>query len=114
MKKLLAMTAFLGLISCGSNESEEEKKNADTAASDHSTHGESGADATTASNKSMMSMMQENMGQMKAVQSTGNPDNDFAALMKVHHMGALDMAQIEISRGTCTLQSRVPATVLWQ
>jgi uncharacterized protein (DUF305 family) len=48
----------------------------------------------------MMQLMQSNMDQMKAVQSTGNPDNDFAALMKVHHMGALEMAQVEVSQGT--------------
>lgn len=49
---------------------------------------------------SLMDMMNKNMQDMKGVQSTGNPDNDFAALMKVHHMGALEMAQAEIANGT--------------
>ena len=56
--------------------------------------------ANPASYASMMDMMNKNMQDMKAVQSTGNPDNDFAALMKVHHMGALEMAQAEVANGT--------------
>ena len=31
--------------------------------------------------------------------STDNPDNDFAAMMKTHHMGALEMAQVEVAQG---------------
>lgn len=56
--------------------------------------------ANPASSASMMDMMNKNMQDMKAVQSTGNPDNDFAALMKVHHIGALEMAQAEIANGS--------------
>lgn len=47
-----------------------------------------------------MDMMNKNMQEMKSMQSTGNPDNDFAAMMKTHHMGALEMAQAELSQGT--------------
>ena len=50
--------------------------------------------------KSMMQLMQRNMDEMRAIPSTGNPDNDFAALMKVHHMGALQMAQMEVTQGS--------------
>lgn len=32
--------------------------------------------------------------------STGNPDNDFAAMMKIHHMGAIEMAQLELAKGS--------------
>ena len=54
---------------------------------------------SSGSNASMMDMMNKNMQDMKAVQSSNNPDNDFAALMKVHHMGALEMAQAEVAQG---------------
>jgi uncharacterized protein (DUF305 family) len=47
-----------------------------------------------------MDIMNKNMQEMKSMQSTGNPDNDFAAMMKTHHMGALEMAQAELSQGT--------------
>jgi uncharacterized protein (DUF305 family) len=40
------------------------------------------------------------MNQMKAVPSTGNPDTDFATLMKVHHQGAVDMAHLLLAKGT--------------
>lgn len=67
----------------------------DTAAMTHGT-----GTAAMAGGQSMMSIMQRNMDQMKSMQSTGNPDQDFAALMKVHHMGAVEMAQLEMAQGT--------------
>lgn len=57
-------------------------------------------DTFNLSGESMMEIMNRNMNQMKAVPSTGNPDNDFAALMKIHHMGAVEMAQLELSKGS--------------
>jgi len=56
--------------------------------------------APSSNNASMMDMMTKNMQEMKSLQSTGNPDNDFAAMMKIHHIGALDMAQAEVAQGT--------------
>jgi uncharacterized protein (DUF305 family) len=61
---------------------------------------DSGMVTTTASTVSLMDMMDKNMQDMKAVPSSNNPDNDFASLMKMHHMGALEMAQAEVTRGT--------------
>ncbi|HUC82331.1 MAG TPA: DUF305 domain-containing protein [Flavisolibacter sp.] len=55
---------------------------------------------TTMGNVNLMDMMNKNMQEMKAMQSTGNPDNDFAAMMKTHHMGATEMAQAEVAQGT--------------
>lgn len=57
-------------------------------------------DTAGTAGKSMMGLMQANMDQMKAMPSTGNPDNDFAGLMKIHHMGAIEMAQLELAQGT--------------
>jgi uncharacterized protein (DUF305 family) len=99
MKRYLLMAGFaLGLTACGDNNS----NHASHTAADSSGHSEHAANSTAnpASSMSMMDMMNKNMQDMKAVQSTGNPDNDFAALMKVHHMGALEMAQAEIANGT--------------
>jgi hypothetical protein len=44
---------------------------------------------------SMMGMM-KNMDSMKM---TGDPDRDFATMMKMHHQGAIDMAQMELKIG---------------
>jgi uncharacterized protein (DUF305 family) len=47
----------------------------------------------------MMTIMHQNMMQMDALTMTMDPDNDFATMMKVHHQGAIDMANEENSRG---------------
>lgn len=42
------------------------------------------------------------MGMMKGMESmrmSGDTDRDFAAMMKVHHQGAIDMAQLELKSG---------------
>ena len=44
---------------------------------------------------SMMGMM-KNMDSMKM---SGDTDRDFATMMKMHHQGALDMAQMELQNG---------------
>ncbi len=44
---------------------------------------------------SMMGMM-KNMDSMKM---SGDTDRDFAMMMKVHHQGAIDMAQMELQNG---------------
>ena len=107
MKRILLLAGLAaGIVSCGDNNNKQRTtKSIDS--NDHSSHPSNGtttqtgsADSSSLSGQSMMSLMQANMNQMKAIQSTGNPDNDFAALMKVHHMGALDMAEMEIAKGT--------------
>jgi uncharacterized protein (DUF305 family) len=40
------------------------------------------------------------MDQLKSTQSLGSQNKDFAALMKIHHMGAIEMARLEVSQGT--------------
>jgi uncharacterized protein (DUF305 family) len=44
---------------------------------------------------SMMGMMKN----MESMKMTGDTDQDFAAMMKVHHQGAIDMAQMELQSG---------------
>jgi uncharacterized protein (DUF305 family) len=43
-----------------------------------------------------MDGMHEKMG---AMQMSDNVDHDFAMMMRVHHQGALDMAQVELDKG---------------
>lgn len=52
-------------------------------------------DGSQAMHKSMMSGM-EGMRQMKM---SGDPDKDFAMMMKMHHQQALDMAKLELEQG---------------
>lgn len=45
--------------------------------------------------KSMESMHQ----QMSSMQMTGDADHDFAMMMRIHHQGAVEMAQAELANG---------------
>ena len=47
-------------------------------------------------------MKQSMMGGMDAMHKmpmSGDTDKDFAMMMKIHHQGALDMAQVELDQG---------------
>ncbi len=57
-------------------------------------------DTSGMAGKTMMSAMNTMMTDMKNISSTGNPDNDFATLMKAHHISAIEMSQLELARGT--------------
>jgi uncharacterized protein (DUF305 family) len=47
----------------------------------------------------MKTMMKENSDKMMSMQMSGNPDVDFAMMMREHHMGALQMAEMELKNG---------------
>jgi uncharacterized protein (DUF305 family) len=44
---------------------------------------------------SMMGMMKS----METMKMSGDPDRDFAMMMKMHHQGAIDMAQMQLKSG---------------
>lgn len=47
----------------------------------------------------MMSMMKDMNDKMASMTMSGNQDIDFAMMMRLHHQGAIDMAQVEIKSG---------------
>jgi len=47
----------------------------------------------------MMSIMHLMSAQMSAMQMTGDADHDFASMMKMHHQGAINMANKELENG---------------
>ena len=47
----------------------------------------------------MKHSMMGSMDGMKNMQMSGDPDKDFAMMMKIHHQGAVDMAQMELAHG---------------
>ena len=47
----------------------------------------------------MKAMMKDNNEKMSSMNMTGNPDVDFAMMMRIHHQGAIDMAQSELKNG---------------
>ena len=56
---------------------------------------QSGADGSADMKKSMMG----GMDSMQKMQMSGNTDKDFAMMMKIHHQGAVDMAEMELAHG---------------
>ena len=47
----------------------------------------------------MQTMMKDSNDKMSAMKMTGNADVDFAMMMRMHHQGAIDMAQSELRDG---------------
>ena len=55
--------------------------------------------AASAADKAYVAAMRTMMSAMN-VESTGNPDKDFALMMIPHHQAAIDMAKAELQYGT--------------
>ena len=47
----------------------------------------------------MKAMMKDMSGKMTSMPMSGDPDVDFAMMMRIHHQGAIDMANAELSNG---------------
>ena len=47
----------------------------------------------------MKAMMKDMSGKMTSMPMSGDPDVDFAMMMRIHHQGAIDMANAELSKG---------------
>lgn len=107
MKKTFFLAGVLFVfVAC--NQSEQQSgENAASDTASHSAHNNmtgdgtaSGTDTSHMAGQSMMDLMKNNMKQMEEVRSLGSNDKDFAALMKIHHTGALEMARLQVARGT--------------
>lgn len=55
--------------------------------------------AQQSASDAMMKSMQSGMSQMMSMKMTGDPDHDFAMMLKMHHQGAVEMADLEIKQG---------------
>lgn len=55
-----------------------------------------------------MDTMMKNM----AVKPTGNPDRDFVDMMMPHHLGAIDMAKVELQYGKDPLLLKLAADIV--
>lgn len=57
------------------------------------------AGSSTAVAPDLMSAMSKMHAEMEAMKMSGDMDHDFAMMMRTHHMGAIEMAKVEIARG---------------
>ena len=60
----------------------------------------------------MKSMMKNNDEKMASMKMTGNADVDFAMMMRVHHQGAIDMAQAELRGGTNAQMRKLATNII--
>ena len=55
--------------------------------------------AQQSASNAMMKSMQSGMNQMMSMKMTGDPDHDFAMMLKMHHQSAVEMADLEVKQG---------------
>ena len=60
----------------------------------------------------MKSMMKGNNDQMSSMKMTGNADVDFAMMMRVHHQGAIDMAQAQLRDGKDAQMRKLATSII--
>ena len=58
-----------------------------------------GAEQHEMSGHEMMQTMQDMHQKMSGMQMTGDPDHNFAMMMRAHHQAGVDMAKAEIKNG---------------
>jgi uncharacterized protein (DUF305 family) len=102
MKQFLFAAALAtSLAACNGNGTQHGGHN-DSTSNDAHQHGSSdttGHQSHGSTDQSMMSLMSGMMDSMNALKPSGNTDRDFAALMKAHHVGAIEMARLEAENG---------------
>lgn len=60
----------------------------------------------------MMSIMHQMMAKMDTMKMTKDPDNDFAMMMRTHHQGAIDMANLELKSGSDATMKQMATSII--
>jgi uncharacterized protein (DUF305 family) len=96
MLRSIRLPLFAALLACGALASckKDDSTNLQVQAHDQST---------------LMTIMHTMMMDMSMMKPTGDPDNDFAMMMTMHHQGAINMANEELKNGKDT-EMRAMAT----
>jgi uncharacterized protein (DUF305 family) len=105
MKRLfiLACLSSAILAACNGNNSNSTTSTDSSATANQSTTAENTAAPTSPTNNASATFkeaMDKMMSDMHSMQMSGDPDHDFATMMKQHHQGAIDMANIEVAKGS--------------
>jgi uncharacterized protein (DUF305 family) len=104
MKKILMFT-FTGSIlfsACNSDDKGSQASATDTVSEAETTSvagATMGMDTSINSSMPFTAAMNKMMQDMHSMKMTEDPDHDYAMMMKSHHMGAIEMSNIELSRG---------------
>ena len=60
----------------------------------------------------MKAMMKDMNDKMSSMKMSGNADVDFAMMMRIHHLGAIDMAQAELRDGKDAQMRRMAKSII--
>jgi uncharacterized protein (DUF305 family) len=60
----------------------------------------------------MMAIMHQMMAKMDTMKLTKDPDNDFALMMRMHHQGAIDMANLELKSGSDATMKQMAQSII--
>jgi len=77
-------------------------------------HGHSAASqaAPAGGGMDMKAMMKDMNDKMSSMPMSGNPDVDFAMMMRIHHQGAIDMAQAELRDGKAPQMRKMASAII--
>ena len=76
-------------------------------------HGHSAASpAAPAGSMDMKAMMKDMNNKMSSMPMSGDPDVDFAMMMRIHHQGAIDMAQAELRDGKAPQMRKMATEII--
>lgn len=67
---------------------------------------------TSGGGMDMKAMMKTMSGMMTAMPMTGDSDVDFAKMMRIHHQGAIDMAETELRNGKHAEMTRMASAIV--
>lgn len=98
IKAVSVATLFFITTGCGNQSGENATNSNDTSAMQSNAPGNETASANDGGE--LMAKMNASMEDMKKEELTGDFDADFTKLMIEHHQGGIDMAQVEIDKGT--------------
>ena len=71
-----------------------------------------GMQSSASGSADMKQSMMSGMDSMQKMQMSGDTDKDFAMMMKVHHQGAVDMAQMELAHGKSPIMKAMAKNII--
>lgn len=115
MKTKILITAALFtsgffLQSCSNNNNSSAKKETHSSMAQTDTMDMNKTDMKM--DNKMMQSMNSTMTKMKDMKMTGNFDIDFADMMMMHHQAAIDMSEVEVSKGNDAMMNTMAQNII--
>jgi len=75
-------------------------------------HGMAGGTSMAGGGMDMKSMMKDMNDKMASMKMSGNADVDFAMMMRIHHLGAIDMSEAQLRDGKNAQMRRMAKNII--